>query len=1027
MKGKTTRMLLSLLFLCLTPYAMAQNLVVTGKVTSADDGTPLPGVTVTAKGTNNGVITSTTGDYRITLSRTGTLVFSFVGYLTQEVPVNGRSEISIALVTDTKSLGEVVVTGFGSQIKRELTGNIAKVKSADIQDIPVMGVDQAIQGKAAGVQVNAGSGKLGQAVRISVRGPSSVTASNQPLFVVDGVPITNADLSLSGGDTNPLVDLNSQDIASIEVLKDASAGAIYGSRAANGVILITTKQGRASGKTNVQFGYSAGNSKPTRVVKFLNTQQYIDFYRMAAGNSDVIEKIDPSANDSYTTYMEDFYDSQSLGTLGTSNQADTDWGGLAFQDAPQQQYDLSISGGNDKTAFYVSGQWLDQKGIILGNAMNRISGRINLEHKASDRFRLGANMGLSRSINNRLSGDRQFDNPMQMVALPPMTPEKDPETGLPVGTPPGDASIPLYYNPMINLGNSYYDTSVNRNISTVYGLLQLAPGLSFRSEVGVDMLNQFEEQYYNSKTARNFGATKGISRNRAVRVENLNTNNYFSFWKVSGKHALDATLGTSFQSSQTKTGYTEGQDFPSDAYRYIASAAKKTDGSSSQTDFRFVSYFARANYKLADKYLLGLSARVDGSSRFGRDSRYGFFPAASAGWVISDESFLKGNSLISFLKLRASYGITGNAEIGNFPQMGLFTGDAGYNGEPGQRPSQLANPDLSWETTNQVDFGLDFGFFRNRINGEIDYYAKKTTGLLLNVNVPATTGFTIQTQNIGKLTNNGWEFVLNTNNIEGKFQWATSLNLAFNKNKITDLQEQIIEGGLNSMSRAVEGQPLGVFYTVEYAGVDPKNGDALWYLNTKNADGTIDRNTTNSYNKAQRVVIGSALPSWIGGITNTFRYNNIELSVFFNGQYGNKINFYGAGRFSSANGRFEDNQTVDQLDAWTPTNTDTQIPQARLFYNNGAQPSSRFIQDGSYLRLRTATLSYNLPAQMLKKARVSSARLYVSGYNLWTLTNYTGWDPEVNADDIVTNIAQGYDFYSPPQPKTVMVGINLGF
>lgn len=1026
MKGKTTRWLLGLFFLCLAPAAMAQS-VVTGKVTSADDGTPLPGVTVTVKGTTNGVLTNTSGDYRISLPANGTLVFSFVGYLTQEVAVNGRSEINIALVTDTKSLGEVVVTGFGAQIKRELTGNIAKIKSADIQDVPVLGVDQAIQGKAAGVQVNAGSGKLGQAVRISVRGPSSVTASNQPLFVVDGIPITNNDLSLSGGDTNPLVDLNAQDIASIEVLKDASAGAIYGSRAANGVILITTKQGRSSGKTNVQFGYSVGNSKPTRVVKFLNTEQYIDYYLKAAGNSDAIEKIDPNADDSYTTAMRDFFDSQSLGTFGTSDQADTDWGALAFQEAPQSQYDLSISGGNDKTAFYVSGQWLDQKGIILGNAMNRISGRLNLEHKASDRFRLGANMGLSRSLNNRLSGDRQFDNPMQMVALPPMTPEKDPETGLPVGTPPGDSSVPAYYNPIINVGNSYYNTSVNRNISNVYGILQIMKGLTFRSEVGVDMLNQFEEQYYNSKTVRNFGAPQGLSRNRAVRVENLNTNNYFSYWTVSGKHALDATLGTSFQSSQTKTGYTEGQDFPSDAYRYIASAAKKTDGSSSQTDFRFVSYFVRTNYKLADKYLLGLSARVDGSSRFGRDSRYGFFPAASAGWVLSDESFLKGNKLVSFLKLRVSYGITGNAEIGNFPQLGLFTGDAGYNGQPGQRPSQLANPNLSWETTNQADFGLDFGFFKNRINGEIDYYAKKTTGLLLNVNVPASTGFLIQTQNVGKLTNNGWEFVLNTNNLDGAFQWTTGLNLAYNKNKITDLDGQVIEGGLNAMSRAVEGQPLGVFFTVEYAGVDPANGDALWYLNTKNADGTINRGTTNSYSKAQRVVMGSALPTWIGGITNTFRYNNLELSVFFNGQYGNKINFYGAGRFSSANGRFEDNQTVDQLDSWTPTNTDTNVPQARLYYNNGAQASSRFIQDGSFLRLRTATFSYNVPTQWLKKARVSAARLYVSGYNLWTLTNYTGWDPEVNADDIVTNIAQGYDFYSPPQPKTVLVGINLGF
>lgn len=1026
MKARTKRIFVSLLWLCMAPLAFAQ-MKVTGTVTSAEDGAPLPGVTVTQRGTTNGALTNQSGVYQVSVPRNAVLVFSFVGYATQEVEVNGQFTINVSLQVDTRNLGDVVITGFGSQIKRELTGNIAKVKADDIKDVPLLGVDQAIQGKAAGVQINGGSGKLGQAVRMFIRGPSSVSASNQPLFVIDGIPVTTADLSMSGGDTNPMADLNPQDIASIEVLKDASAAAIYGSRAANGVVLITTKQGRGTGKTNVQFGYSAGNSKPTRTVKFLNTQQYVDFYLMAAGNSDRIEGLATNDPDSYTEYMKWYFDSQSLGTYGTADEADTDWAALAFQDAPQQQYDLSISGGNDKTTFFVSGQWLDQQGIILGNAMNRATGRMNLEHRASDRFKLGANVGISRSLNNRISGDRQFDNPMQMAALAPMTPQLDPYTGLPVGTPPGDTDIPVYYNPMINIGNAYYDTSVNRTIGNVFGELSIMKGLAFRTELGVDLLNQFEEQFYNSKTVRNFGADAGIARNRAVRVENLNTNNYFSYWNVNGNHSFDGTLGMAFQTSQTKMGYTEGRDFPSDAYRFIASAANKTDGSSSQSDYRFLSYFARGNYKFMDRYLMSLSARVDGSSRFGSDSRYGFFPAASLGWVLSDESFMKGISAVSFLKLRTSYGRTGNAEIGNFPQLGLFTGDSGYNGLPGQRPSQLANPNLSWETTNQMDIGLDFGLLKNRINGEIDFYNKHTTGLLLNVNVPASVGFLTQTQNIGQMQNRGWEFVLNTNNLDGAFEWTTSLNMAINHNKVTNLNGQVIEGGLSSMSRAVEGQPLGVFFTPEYAGVDPANGDALWYKNTTNADGTIDRSTTNVYSQAQRVVMGSPLPTLLGGITNTFRYAGFELSVFFNGQYGNKINFYGVGRYSSANGRYEDNQTVDQLDAWTSTNTDTNIPEARLYYNNGAQPSSRFIQDGSYLRLRTATLSYNIPAANLRKAGVSNARIYVSGFNLLTFTKYTGWDPEVNADDVVTNIAQGYDFYTAPQPKTVTVGVNLGF
>jgi len=585
----------------------------------------------------------------------------------------------------------------------------------------------------------------------------------------------------------------------------------------------------------------------------------------------------------------------------------------------------------------------------------------------------------------------------------------------------------VYYNGIINLGNAYYNTTVHRNISSVYGEYALLKGLRFRTEFALDLLNQQEEQYYNSKTQRNFGAPLGYGFNRFVRVENYNTNNYFVYDNVLGKHSVNATAGLSYQNSQTKTSSAEGKDFPSDAYRMIASAARKTDASSTQSDYRFASYFTRLNYKFNDKYLLGLSARIDGSSRFGADNRYGFFPAVSAGWILSEENFLKNIELISFLKLRASWGKTGNAEIGNFPQLGLFTGDAGYGTLPGQRPVQLSNPNLGWESTQQIDIGLDFGILKNRINGEIDYYEKNTTGLLLNVNVPGTTGFATQTKNVGSLTNKGFEFVLNTDNLVGQFKWKTSLNASTNNNKITDLQGQVIEGGLANMSRAVEGQPLGTFFTVEYAGVDPKNGDALFYKNTKNADGSIDRSTTNIYSQAQRTVVGSPLPKWVAGVTNTFSYKGFELSVFFNGVFGNKLNFYGVGRFSSANGRFEDNQTVNQLAAWTPKNTNTIVPQARLFFNNGAQASSRFIEDGSYVRLRNVTFAYNLPKSLISKIKLSNVRLYVTGQNLLTFTKYSGWDPEVNADDVVTNIALGYDFYTSPQAKTFMGGLNISF
>ncbi len=1022
---KRLRILLPLLAL-LMQVSYAQTRQVTGRVTSADDNAGLPGVSVSVKGGPAGTLTDASGNYALSVDNNTTLVFSFIGFATTEQPVGNRSTINLTLQTDIRSLNEVVVTGYGQQIKRDLTGNIAKIKQSDIQDIPVATFDQAIQGKAAGVQVNSGSGKLGQGIQVRVRGQSSVSASNQPLYVIDGTPVTTDNLSINDATTNPLSDINPSDIESIEILKDASAGAIYGSRAANGVVLITTKKGKA-GKTNVNISAQYGASEPTRKLQFLNTDQYVNFYRQAAANSDRIDEIPTADPDSYTSYMENFFETQGLGTFGTANQANTNWGDLAYQQAPYQQYDVNVNGGTDKTTFYMSGQILDQKGILIGNALTRYSGRINLSHKISDRVLVGFNTGLTRTLNQRLSGDRQFDNPVQMVALPPMTPSIDPTTSLPVGTPPGDISVPYYYNPIVNLGNTIFNTTVYRNISNVFGQVNIVKGLNFRTEFGLDVLNQQEERYWNSKAQRNTGIPGGEGQSRSVRVENYTTNNFFNYNTTFGRSTLDGVVGMSYQQSQQKAVLAIGQDFPSDAYRQLISAARKTEARTTQTDYSFLSYFMRANYKFADRYLVGLSGRIDGSSRFGQDSRYGFFPAVSAGWVLSEENFLKNSNAVSFLKLRASYGRTGNAEIPNFPQLGLFTGDAAYAQLPGQRPSQLANPNLKWETTDQADIGIDFGFLNNRINGEIDYYNKQTSGLLLNVNVPGTTGFSTQFKNVGSLENRGFEFVLNTENTTGAFRWTTSLNAATNRNKITNLQGQIIEGGLNAMSRAVEGQPLGVFFTPEYAGVDPANGDAIWYLNTTNADGSLDRTTTNRYNQAQRVVAGSPLPKWTGGVTNTFSYKGFSLSVFFTGVFGNDINFFGVGRFSSANGRFEDNQTVNQLAAWTPQNTDTQVPEARLFFNNGAQPSSRFILDGSYVRLRNATLAYNLPKTLVSRAKLSNVRVFVTGLNLLTFTNYAGWDPEVNADDVVSNIAQGYDFYTAPQARTITGGINIGF
>jgi TonB-linked SusC/RagA family outer membrane protein len=1017
----------ALTFLLFAGIAVAQNKAVTGKVTD-ENGAPVVGVSVLVKGEKTGVNTDATGSFSIPNAQGKTLIFSAVGYESTQAVSKGAS-LQISMKTDTKSLSEVVVTGFGgSQIKRELTGNIARVKGKDIEFMPTPSVDAALQGKAAGVFVNAQSGKLGQAVTVRVRGNSSISANSQPLYVLDGVPITSQDQSTYGGDMNPLTDLNQNDIESIEVLKDASAGAIYGSRAANGVVLITTKRGKA-GKTNVTFNLQSGYSEATKRLPMLNSEQYAELILEAAKYSDDREGIPYNDPFSYTNYVKnDVMDYYSYGEWSKDPTKSYDWQDAVFTKGPYRQADLQIRGGTDRTKFFSSFQHLDQTGTIVGNNLQRTTGRLNLDQKANDWLDLGVSMSLSRTFNRRLPDDNAFSNPLQAVALNPMTPFKDPETGLPAGTPPGDVNIPLYYNPLLTVDYGKFTQDVFRTFGNSYLKAKLLKGLIFQTEFGMDYLSQNEEGYFRSETVRNqTSAVRGSGTNTGTFITNYNTNSYFNYNLVKEKHNLSATLGMQYQQSQAKYNSTAGTDFPSNSYQKIASAATKSGGSSSQTDFRFLSYFLRANYTLMDKYIVAASGRIDASSRFGKESRQGFFPAISAGWIMTNEKFLSNVKALSFLKLRASYGIVGNAEIGNFPQLGLFSGDAGYAGNAGQRPSQLRNDSLRWETTKQADIGFDFGFFNNRITGEIDYYQKKTSGLLLTVNIPATTGFTSIVKNVGKLENSGYEFVLNTQNLVGAFKWSTNINLAFNKGKVTDIQKQIIEGGVSNMNRVEEGYNVGVFFTPEFAGVDPNNGDALFYKNTKGADGKLDRTTTNKYNEAQRVVVGDPNPDMIFGFTNNFSYKGFDLSVFFNGVRGNQNNIYGMGRYSSASMLYEDNNTADQLGRWRKPGDITNIPQVRLYYTNGSQASSRYIVDGSYIRLRSVTFGYNIDARLLRKYKIEKLRVYLSGQNLLTFTKYPYWDPEVNADSFDSNIAKGNDFYTPPQPRTLLAGINIGF
>ncbi|MEJ8757324.1 TonB-dependent receptor [Pontibacter sp. H259] len=987
--------LLMLLCVCLVAgHAWAQAVVVAGRVTSAADGTPLPGVAVIERGTTNGATTDNSGNFSISVPSNAVLQFRFIGMTTQEIPVNGRTSINVQLRSDEQQLEEVVVVGYGTQLKQELTGNVAQVSGEQIANIPAPSLESALQGRAAGVYINQGSGKLGSGVNIRVRGAASVSASNQPLYVVDGIPVTSTDLGSTNTEPlNPIADINPNDIESIEILKDASAAAIYGSRASNGVVIITTKRGKA-GKTNVNFNYYTGWSRPTKIREFLNAAEYKELFSEAAEN----EGYDP-------TEIFDFFG------LDINSEVDQNWDEEPFQNGSVSQYEISLNGGNEKTRFYINGNYNTTNGIIVGNEFDRAAGRLNIDHSISDRFRLGTNLSLIRTLNQRVSDDNAFSNPVQLNALPPIQPKIDPETGeLNRRT--------LYYNNLIDQRDGFNDALTYRTISTGFLEFDILSNLTFRTEHGVDFLNLQEELYLGRLTED--GGPSGYGYNAQFTSINYNTNNTLNYNTVlNDAHKIDFLVGWSFQDANSNSSSVEARGFPSDNFKKIASASRIISGSSTGTDYAFLSYFGRANYVLNEKYLFSGSLRVDGSSRFGKNNRYGTFPAASAGWIITGEDFLSENEILSFLKLRASYGLTGNAEIANFAPLALYSASA-YEEESGLVPTTLPNPDLRWEKTKQFDVGLDFGFLDDRITGEVDYYIKNTDDLLLNLPLPAVGGFSVITKNIGKLENKGVEFVLNTRNFVGEFSWNTNFNIAFNRNKVTDLGGNTIFGDSRGLGQIREGEPMAVFWGPKYAGVDPDNGDALYYVRAGSDE------TTNDYGLAEDQKLGNPNPKAIGGLTNNLSYKGFDLNVLLQFVTGNDV-YNMAGFFQSVNGDFFDNQTRDQLERWQQPGDVTDVPQARLFAGNGSQKSSRWMQDGSFLRINQVNLGYRLPETLISKVKFASARVYVQATNLHTFTDYDGYDPEVNTTYFGrSNVMLGHDFYTPPLAKTFTIGVNIG-
>lgn len=993
---------------------------ISGRVTS-ETGEGLPGVSVVIKGTTKGTTTDAQGRYQISVpTENVTLIFSFVGYLSQEQPVRNRSTIDIQLQPDTKSLNEVVVVGYGQVKKTDLTGAVASVPVEEIRKVAVTSLDQALQGRAAGVQITQNSGAPGGTTSIRIRGGNSIQGDNEPLYVIDGIPFKN-DGASSGSNFNVLSTLNPSDIESISVLKDASSTAIYGSRGSNGVVIITTKRGKA-GKSTVNFETYYGIQNVRRKYPVLNAREYAQFVN------------DANTNEGRpATYSQSQVDAFGQGT---------DWQDEIFRQAPMANYQLSISGGDERTQYAISGGYFKQNGIVVNSDFDRYSFRINLDRKLNNKIKVGNSLTVSRTLTNqsRTDGDLGSAGLVTMAALqfPPILPVRSADGNYLITDPALNFTAD---NPVALARDSKNRTTAYRIFGNVFGDYQIIDGLSLRVSLGIDGVLQKQDSYLPRSVSSGLAQGGSASIYNAQSITWLNENLLTYTRTFSSVHNVTALLGYTQQAYRSETSTAAARNFVNDnlGSGNLGSASVPLIPGSGIGTWGLQSYLARINYGYKDKYLLTASFRSDGSSRFGANKRYGYFPSAAVAWRVSEENFLKNNPVINDLKLRATYGSTGNQDgIGNYPAYSLLGTQNYVFGNAvstGLGPNQIANPDLSWETTTQADMGIDVGFLNNRITLTADVYLKRTKDLLLNVTIPSTSGYSSAIKNLGKVQNKGLELSISSRNIDGAFKWSTDVNFALNRNKVLDIggAPQIFAGNVANIGQNLNsgiirvGEPLGSFFgyvtnglyqsTDELAALsDPqarKPGDRK-YLDL-NGDKKIDDN--------DRTIIGRAQPKFIGGLSNTFSYKGFELTAFLQGVYGNNI--LNANRFELEYLNGTNNQDRDMLNRWTPTNTNTDIPRASTT-RPANRISTRQIEDGSYLRLKNVQLAYNFPATVLKSLKIQSLRMYVTAQNYLTWTSYSGYDPEVNRFGQDSR-SQGFDYASYPAAKTILFGLNVGF
>lgn len=975
------------LTLFLSGYAAWAQDKVKGSVVDMN-GLPLFGVTILENKTTNGTTTDFDGNFEMTIQNKSILEFSHVGFVTQKVEASPGETLSIILQEDIESLSEVVLVGYGSQTRKTMTSRTSSVKAEEIANIPVTSSDQLLQGRASGVHISNTSGEPGAGVSVKIRGTSSISGSSDPLYVVDGIPIQSSNLSqmgVGGATTNPIADINPADIESIDILKDASATAIYGSRAANGVVLITTKRGKRD-ESKISFGMYTG------------VQNYVKKPSIVTG-----EEFEMLMNESAMN------NGKPLPYANPQNAINTKWNDLILNnDAPMRNIDASISGGSEKVRYMVSANNFMQEGLIRNQEFDRTTGRVNLDFTVNSKLKMGTSILYSKTKREIIRNNDNIAGAFGATFFYP--------TNRPVFNDDGSYfRMPTIDHPLAIVDQAKVGMRTDRFLGNAYGEWSILPGLRLKSTFSVDQTHNRESAYDNTMT-NSGSAVQGRAIVFNVSDFNWIQENVLTYQFSLEKHAFNVLIGNSVQESKNEYTRAEGSGFPTNDFTQISSAAIK-DATAFSTSYGIVSVFSRVNYDFDSKYLLTLNVRADASSRFGSDNRWGVFPAVGLGWVVSEEDFLKDVSFISNLKILGGYGITGNQSgIKDFNSLGLWQG-ASYAAVPGVRPFQLSNPDLKWETTKQSDIGVDMGLFEDRITFNAGYYYKRTVDLLLEVPLPRTSGFSSVAQNSGEIENSGFEFGIGADIFpqSSEFKWNINANVSTNRNKILKLVAPFNVYN-RDFFRYEEGYSMYSFYMHKQTGVDPQTGA----IEFEDVDGDGDFSTS-----SDRRIVGNANPDYFGGLTNTLSYKGFDLSLLFQFSVGNEqLNL--TRFFLEHGGTRNTGFLTTQLNRWQNPGDVTDVPKMNAAnYASDLRPS-RFVEDASYLRLKTFSIGYTIPTDVVGKIGLSSARVYVSGQNVLTFTKYGGSDPELTGT-ASNALTKGVEFFTPPSPRVFTAGFNVSF